>query len=155
MLPLICSSANLVPMVDIGPSLFHDPSLPRSYQGYPHPTPNTTNVCLVTSDGVEIPDAPPSGDSLSHSFTPSLTQEILPEEPPLGESVENQPPVGQIPIWKIVPQAITQIPFFYPPLGVTTYQVVANLTLPNMVIAIPIWYLDDPDYFRHKMRATI
>jgi hypothetical protein len=102
-LPLIHSSDDLVPMVDVRPGLFHDPSLLGSYQGYPHPTPNTTNVCVVTSDGVEIPDAPPSRDSLNHSSTPSLTQEALPEEPPLGESIKNPPPMGQIPIWKMVP----------------------------------------------------
>jgi hypothetical protein len=48
------------------------------------------------------------------------------------------------PIWKIVPQSLTQIPFFYPPPGVSSYQVIATLTLPNMVISIPVWYLKPP-----------
>jgi hypothetical protein len=42
------------------------------------------------------------------------------------------------------PQAITQIPFFYPPPGVQEFQVVVTLTLPNMVLSIPVWYLHPP-----------
>jgi hypothetical protein len=44
-----------------------------------------------------------------------------------------------------IPQAITQIPFFYPPPGVQSLQVAAMLTLPNMVLAIPVWYLHPPE----------
>jgi hypothetical protein len=40
---------------------------------------------------------------------------------------------------------ITQIPFFYPPSGVQAFQVAATLTLPNMVLAIPVWYLHPPE----------
>jgi hypothetical protein len=56
--------------------------------------------------------------------------------------VSYSPPLkGKIPVWEIVPQAITQIPFFYPPPGVQAFQVVATLTLPKMVLAIHVWYL--------------
>jgi hypothetical protein len=54
-------------------------------------------------------------------------------------------PQGHIPIWEIFPQAITQIPFFYPPPGVKAFQIATMLTLSNMVLAIPIWYLHPPE----------
>jgi hypothetical protein len=50
-------------------------------------------------------------------------------------------PQGHILVWETVPQAITQIPFFYPPPGIEAFQVAAMLTLPNMVLAILVWYL--------------
>jgi hypothetical protein len=53
-------------------------------------------------------------------------------------------PQGQIPVWETIPQAITQIPFFYPPPSVHDFQVVTTLTLPNMVLAISVWYLHPP-----------
>jgi hypothetical protein len=53
-------------------------------------------------------------------------------------------PQGQILVLETIPQAITQIPFFYPPLGVQDFQVAATLTLPNMVLEIPVWYLHPP-----------
>jgi hypothetical protein len=53
-------------------------------------------------------------------------------------------PHGHILFWETVPQAITQIPFFYPPSGVQGFQVATILTLPNMVLEIPIWYLHPP-----------
>jgi hypothetical protein len=53
-------------------------------------------------------------------------------------------PQGKILIWETIPQAITQIPFFYSPPGVQSFQVVATLTLPNMVLAIHIWHLHPP-----------
>jgi hypothetical protein len=63
----------------------------------------------------------------------------------LHNPLQKHPPMtGQILVWKMVPQAITQIPFFYPPPKVSTYQVTTTLTLPNMVISIHVWYLDPP-----------
>jgi hypothetical protein len=70
-------------------------------------------------------------------------------EPPTNSSTppvhDFTSPQGHIPVWKIVPQAITQIPFFYPPPGIQTFQVAATLTLSNMVLAIPVWYLHPPE----------
>jgi hypothetical protein len=57
------------------------------------------------------------------------------------------PPQGHIPVWEIVPQAITQIPFFYPPPDIKAFQVAATLTLPNMVLAILVWYLHPLEMF--------
>jgi len=51
---------------------------------------------------------------------------------------------GQILVWKMVPQVITQIHFFYPPPKVSDYQVTTTLIMPNIVISIHLWYLDPP-----------
>jgi hypothetical protein len=78
-----------------------------------------------------------------------LVIEILPHEPSVNSStppVHNfTSPQGHIPVWETIPQAITQIPFFYPPLGIQSFQVAATLTLPNMVLAILVWYLHPPE----------
>jgi hypothetical protein len=67
--------------------------------------------------------------------TPSST-------PPVHESTLTQ---GPSPIWKSFPQPLTQNTFFYPPPGIEAFQVAAMLTLPNMVLAIPVWYLHSPE----------
>jgi hypothetical protein len=57
-LPLIRSSFDISSIVDIGPGIFRDPSLVGSYKGDP-PSPlptGATQVCVVTSDGIEILD---------------------------------------------------------------------------------------------------
>jgi hypothetical protein len=73
----------------------------------------------------------------------------LPQEPPANSSTptvhESTPPQGPNPIWETVPRPLTQIPFFYPPPGVEAFQVAATLTLPNMVLEIPVWYLRPPE----------
>jgi hypothetical protein len=147
-LPLIHSSTDLVPMIDVRPGIFQDPSLIGTYQGFPHPNPTTVIVCIVTTDGVEIPDPPSIENSSDSTTTPSHPTPILPNNSPYRllrtKHQRVHHPWVKSPFWKIVPQAITQIPFFYPPPGVTTYQVVATLTLPNMVITIPVWYLEPP-----------
>jgi hypothetical protein len=74
-----------------------------------------------------------------------LVIELLPHEPPMNSStppVHNfTSPQGHIPVWETIPQAITQIPFFYPPPGVQDFQVAAMFNLPNMVLEILVWYL--------------
>jgi hypothetical protein len=62
---------------------------------------------------------------------------------------ESTPPQGPNPLWETVPQPLTQIPFFYPPPSVEAFQVAAMLTLPNMVLAIPVWYLHPPEMVPH------
>jgi hypothetical protein len=73
----------------------------------------------------------------------------LPPEPPANFSTptvhESTPPQGPSPIWETVPRPLTQIPLFYPPPSVESFQVAATLTLPNMVLAIPVWYLHPPE----------
>jgi hypothetical protein len=77
-----------------------------------------------------------------------LVAELPPPEPPANSSTpplhEFTSPQGHIPVWETVPQAITQTPFFYPPPGIEAFQVATTLTLPNMVLALPVWYLHPP-----------
>jgi hypothetical protein len=93
----------------------------------------------------EIP-LPPNEASLI--FDVPLVTELLPQElpenPPPSPIPDSTLPQGHIPVWETLPQALTQIPFFYPPLGVQDFQVAATLTLPNMVLEIPVWYLHPP-----------
>jgi hypothetical protein len=55
-LPLVRSSANLVPMIDIGLGLFRAPSLIGTYPGILHPNPTSVDGSVITTDGVEITD---------------------------------------------------------------------------------------------------
>jgi len=78
-----------------------------------------------------------------------LVSKLPPHEPPANSLTppvhDFTSPQGHIPVWETIPQAITQIPFFYPPPGVQDFQVVAMLALPNMVLKIPVWYLHPPE----------
>jgi hypothetical protein len=48
-----------------------------------------------------------------------LVIELPPQEPPMNSSTplvhDFTSPQGHILVWETIPQAITQIPFFYPP----------------------------------------
>jgi hypothetical protein len=94
---------------------------------------------------LEIPFLP---QRLPYYLTSHSVTELLPQESPENSSAPPVPdftlPQGHIPVWETVPQAITQIPFFYPPPGIQAFQVAATLTLPNMVLEIPVWYLHPP-----------
>jgi hypothetical protein len=83
-LPLIHLSTDLLPMVDVGPGIFHDLSLISSYQGYTPPTPSVDQVCVVNLDGINIHDDHPLEESLKP--IPTFTPQALPEEPPLCSS---------------------------------------------------------------------
>jgi hypothetical protein len=84
-------------------------------------------------------DALPPREASIISDVP-LVAELPPHEPPTNSSTplvhDFTSPEGHIPVWETIPQAITQIPFFYPPPGIQDFQVAATLTLPNMVLAI-------------------
>jgi hypothetical protein len=96
----------------------------------------------------DIEDTLPPREASIISDVP-LVAELPPHEPPANSSTppvhDFTSPQGHILVWETVPQAITQIPFFYPPPGVQYFQVVTMLTLPNMVLAIPVWYLHPPE----------
>jgi hypothetical protein len=136
-LPFIHTNPDTYPLIEMGPEIFKEPSLLGMYHGAPpliHP-PN--QVCVVSSN--ETTDILPP---IEASFSPDipLVAEYLPQESLGTYSAQPIPdlPQGHIPVWEIVPQAITQIPFFYPPPSVQAFQVAAMLTLPNMVLAIPV-----------------
>ena len=131
----------------MGPGIFNDPSLLGTYHGAPPLLP-PSQVCVVsTKNKLQKNTHPPQEASLIPDVSPVATQ--LPQEPPANSSTpavhESTPLQGPNPIWDTVPRHLTQIPFFYPPPGVESFQVAAMLTLPNMVLAIPVWYLHPPE----------
>jgi hypothetical protein len=83
---------------------------------------------------------------MSHSSQtppPPLKKILDPRRP--HQSMLPPLPKDIVPVWETVPQPLTQIPFFYPPPGIEDFQVAAMLTLPNMVLAIVVWYLHPPE----------
>jgi hypothetical protein len=149
-LPLVRVSSDDFPVFNIGPGLFQDPSMLGTYQGVP-PFLNpsfSAQVCVVSSKGTNIGDKTPITDSPPHIKVQPV-EEILPEEFPKSTTtplITYLPPLqGKIPVWETVHQAIPQIPFLYPPPVVESFHVARTLTLPNMVLAIPVWYLHPPE----------
>jgi hypothetical protein len=146
-LPLIHTNQDIYPLVEMGPGIFKDPSLLGTYHGAPPLLP-PNQVCVVMSNKTHMGDTHPPQEA---SASPNVSTVVapLPSEPPANLSTptvhESTPPQGPSPIWETVPQPLTQIPFFYPPPGVEAFQVAATLTLPNMVLAIPVWYLHPPE----------
>jgi hypothetical protein len=146
-LPLIHTNQDVYPLVEMGPGIFKDPSLLGTYHGAPPLLP-PNQVCVVTSNQTHMKDTHPPQEA---PVIPDVSAVVasLPQEPPTNSSTptvhESTPPQGPNPIWETVPRPLTQIPFFYPPPGVEAFQVAATLTLPNMVLAIPVWYLRPPE----------
>jgi hypothetical protein len=62
-LPLVHTNSDAYPLIDMGPIIFNDPSLLRTYHGEPlliHPS---AQVCVVSSDGTKTGDTIPPTDS--------------------------------------------------------------------------------------------
>jgi hypothetical protein len=75
-LPLVCTSSDVFPFIDIGPGIFKDPSLLGTYHGTP-PLLNpsiSSQVCVVSSNETDIRDNTPLTDAPPHI-----------EVPPVGE----------------------------------------------------------------------
>jgi hypothetical protein len=118
-IPLIGAQLEFSPFVEMGPGIFQDPLLLGTYQGDP--------PCIPPSDYIQV------------CTITSITIESIPR------SIPETPPTNDQPILlKTTPHPITQIPLFYPTLGVTMYEVETTLTLINMVITILVWYLEPP-----------
>jgi hypothetical protein len=146
-LPLILSNNDVYPLIEMGPGIFKDPSLLGTYHGAPPLLP-PSQVCIVSSkETIQEDVSPPQEASVIPDVSPVAAP--LPQEPPAHSSTptvhESKPPPGPNPVWETVPRPLTQIPFFYPPPGIEAFQVAAMLTLPNMVLAIPVWYLHPPE----------
>jgi hypothetical protein len=146
-LPLIHTNQDIYPLIEMGPGIFKDPSLLGTYHGAPPLLP-PGQVCIISSNETQQEDARPPHEA---SLIPDVSTVVAPlsQEPPAHSSTptvhESTSPLGPSPIWETVPRPLTQIPFFYPPLGIEAFQVAATLTLPNMVLAIPVWYLHPPE----------
>jgi hypothetical protein len=146
-LPFVHTNPEVYPLIKMGPRIFKDPSLLGTYYGASPLIHPSNQVCVVSSKGTNIEDTLPLSEASLISDIPVVT-ELLPQESPANSSTplvhDFTSPQDHIPLWETVPQAITQIPFFYPPPGVQAFQVAAMLTLPNMALEIPIWYLHPP-----------
>jgi hypothetical protein len=146
-LPLIHTIQDVRPFIEMGPGIFKDPSLLGTYHGAPPLLP-PHQVCGVSSQNTLKEDTlSPQEASVIPDVSPVATP--LSQESPTNSSTptvhEPTPPQGPSSLWETVPRPLTQIPFFYPPPGVEAFQVAATLTLPNMVLAIPVWYLHPPE----------
>jgi hypothetical protein len=124
-LPLFLASSDDFSVIDIGPGIFKNRSLLGAYQGAPpvlHPC-ISSQVCVVSSNGTDIRDNTPLTEAPPHIEIPPA-EEILPQEfleNPFAPLVLDFPLQRKIPVWEKFPQAITQIPFFYPPPGVQAF----------------------------------
>jgi hypothetical protein len=147
-LPLIHTNQDAYPLVEIDPGIFKDPSLLGMYHGAPPLLHPANQVCVISSNRTHIEDALPPQEASVIPDVP-IVAEPLPLEP-LAHSLtsivhESTSSHGNSPVFEIVPQPLTQIPFFYPPPGIEAFQVAPTLTLPNMVLAIPVCYLHPPE----------
>jgi hypothetical protein len=147
-LPLIHTNQDAYPLVEMGPGIFKDPSLLGTYHGAPPLLHPTNQVCIISSNGTHTEDARPPQEASIILDVPTVAKPP-PPEPPAHSSTSSvhasTSPQGHRPIWETVPQPLTQIPFFYPPPSIEAFQVAATLTLPNMVLSIPVWYLHPPE----------
>jgi hypothetical protein len=143
-IPLIHTHPETYPLIEMGPGIFKDPSLLGAYHNAPPLLHPSNQVCVISSKGIFIEDTLPPQEASLISDVPLVT-ELLPQEPPMDSSTplvhDFTSPQGHILVWETVTQDITKIPSFYPPPGVQAFQVAETLTLPNMVLAIPVWYL--------------
>jgi hypothetical protein len=118
-LPLVFTSSNAYSLIDMGPKIFKDPSLLGFYHGTPPLIHPSTQVCVIYSNGTDIGDTIPSTEASPHLNVP-LFEEIIPQGLPENYTtplmLDFPLPQGKIPVWEIIHQAITQIPFFYPPI---------------------------------------
>jgi hypothetical protein len=146
-LPLIHTNQDVRPFIEMGPGMFKDPSLLGTYHGAPPLLP-PHQVCGVSSQNTLTEETlPPQEASVIPDVSPVAAP--LSQESPANSSTptvhELTPPHRPNSLWETVPRPLTQIPFFYPPPGVEDFQVAATLTLPNMVLAILVWYLHPPE----------
>jgi hypothetical protein len=146
-LPLVRTSSDDFLVINMGPGIFKDPSLLGEYHGAPPLIHPSAQVSVMSSTGIDIGANNPPTEATPNIEVP-LVGELLPQELlelPTAPLIPDFPPLqGKIPVLETIPQAITQISFFYPPPRVQAFQVVATLTLPNMVIIIIVWYLHPP-----------
>jgi hypothetical protein len=116
-LPLIHTTQDVHPFIEMGPGMFKDPSLLGTYHGAP-PLLSPHQVCGVSSQQTLTEDTlSPQEASVIPDVSPVAAP--LSQESPANSSMptvhETSPPQGPNPIWETVPRPLTQIPFFYPP----------------------------------------
>jgi hypothetical protein len=118
---LVHTSVDAYPFMDIIPIIFKYPSFLGAYHGAPPLIHPSTQVCVIYSNGTKTGDDIPTTKDSPPLDIP-LAKEILPQELHKNPTKPLTPnftlPQGKILVWETIPQAITQIPFFYPPPGV-------------------------------------
>jgi hypothetical protein len=123
-LPLIHMSHDAYPLIDMGPGIFKDRSLLGTYHGAPSLLHPSNKVCIISSNETHTEDTLPPNEASIISGVP-LVAEIPSQEPPVNSSTppvhDFTSPQGHILVWETFTQAITQIPFFYPPLGIEAF----------------------------------
>jgi hypothetical protein len=81
-LPLIHTSHDAYPLIEIGPEIFKDPSLLGTYHGAPPLLHPSNQVCVVSSNRTDIEDTLPPREASIISDVPLVT-ELPPHEPPV------------------------------------------------------------------------
>jgi hypothetical protein len=85
-LPLIHTSHNAYPLVEMGLGIFKDPSLLGKYHGAPPLLHPANQVCVISSNGAHTEDTlPPSED-------PIISDVLLVIEPPLQNLLDTRRP---------------------------------------------------------------
>jgi hypothetical protein len=70
-LPLVHSSTDLVPIIDVKLGLFQYLSLMGTYQVFPNLNPTTTIVFIIMTNGEEMPNPPSTDISSNSTLNPS------------------------------------------------------------------------------------
>jgi hypothetical protein len=84
-LPLIHTNSEAYLLIEMGPRIFKDPSLLRTYHGAPPLLHPSNQVCTVSSNGTDIEDTPPPRKDYIISDMP-LVAALPPHEPPANSS---------------------------------------------------------------------
>jgi hypothetical protein len=72
-LPLIHTSHDAYPLIEMGPKIFKDPSLLGTYHGAPPLLHPSNQVCIVSSNGTDIEDTLPPREASIISDVPLVT----------------------------------------------------------------------------------
>jgi hypothetical protein len=123
-LPFIHTNQDAYPLVEMGPGIFKYPSLLGTYHGAPPLLHPTNQVCVISSNRTHTKDASPPQEASVIPDISTVAYQLPPE--PLAHSSgptvhESTSPQGNSPILEIVPQPLTQIPFFYSPPGIEAF----------------------------------
>jgi hypothetical protein len=120
-MPLVHTISEAYSLIDMGPVIYKYPSFLGAYHGAPPLIHPSAQVCVICSNGTKVGDTIPPTEASPYLYVPPV-EEILPQkvlENPTTPLIPTFPlPQGKIPVWETIPQAISQILFFYPPLGV-------------------------------------
>jgi hypothetical protein len=112
-LPLIHTSHDAYPLIEIGPEIFKDPSLLGTYHGAPPLLHPSNQVCVVSSNGTDIEDTLPPREASIISNVP-LVIELPPHEPPANSLTplvhDFTSPQGHILVWETVPKPLLKSP---------------------------------------------